>query len=117
MEAGSYSLQSKLRSTEFQTIPTAKSAGNLDITALFESPEKIKPAPVQVPDFRQNVILNIHGHSHARFGLSHIGRIPILNPGALLHGRYALLTLRESLSSIFKGKKTWAIDDISFKSL
>ncbi|CAG8746588.1 9946_t:CDS:2, partial [Funneliformis mosseae] len=39
------------------------------------------------------ITINIHGHSHYPFGLSHVGQTMILNPGALRDGRFAILSL------------------------
>jgi hypothetical protein len=42
---------------------------------------------------KQYIPLNIHGHSHYPFGLSHIGQTMIVNPSALRDGRFAILSL------------------------
>lgn len=42
-----------------------------------------------------NIAINIHGHSHYPFGLSHVGRTMVINPGPLCDGRFVILTLRQ----------------------
>ncbi|RHZ47937.1 hypothetical protein Glove_564g32 [Diversispora epigaea] len=42
-----------------------------------------------------NIAINIHGHSHYPFGLSHIGQTMVINPGPFCDGRFAILTLSQ----------------------
>jgi hypothetical protein len=44
---------------------------------------------------KQYIMINIHGHSHYPFGLSHIGQTMIINPGALRDGRFAIVSLAQ----------------------
>uniref|UniRef100_A0A1D1XPM3 Uncharacterized protein MJ1162 n=1 Tax=Anthurium amnicola TaxID=1678845 RepID=A0A1D1XPM3_9ARAE len=46
---------------------------------------------------KQYITLHIHGHSHYPFGLSHIGQTMIVNPGALRDGRFAILSLVQTI--------------------
>jgi Icc-related predicted phosphoesterase len=45
-------------------------------------------------DMQQLLVCAVHGHTHAGGGRGHIGAVPVLNPGPLRDGEYALLTLR-----------------------
>ncbi|KAG4084368.1 Metallo-dependent phosphatase [Neocallimastix lanati (nom. inval.)] len=56
-------------------------------------------------------LLWIHGHTHAGKGLTSLGNIPILNPGALCYGRFSILNLS------LRDNDQWAIDNIEFHSL
>ena len=63
-----------------------------------ESPRKI-PDGVDV----LTITVNVHGHTHFSFGISHIGRTMIVNPGPLRDGRFAILTLeRRSLDELIR---------------
>ncbi|EXX77547.1 hypothetical protein RirG_022650 [Rhizophagus irregularis DAOM 197198w] len=77
---------------------------------------------------KQYIMLNIHGHSHYPFGLSHIGQTMIVNPSALRDGRFAILSLaqidkdefmekdkerREYMKS-FSRDKIWILGGVEF---
>jgi Icc-related predicted phosphoesterase len=55
-------------------------------------------------------LLWIHGHAHSQKGLTDLGNIPVLNPGALCSGRFSVLNLS------LKDDK-WVIDNIEFHKL
>ena len=77
---------------------------------------------------QQYIILNIHGHSHYPFGLSHIGQTMIVNPGALRDCRFAILSLvqldkdkfmerdreRGKYMQHFSRDKIWIIEGVEF---
>jgi|JI10StandDraft_1071094.scaffolds.fasta_scaffold423811_2 Icc-related predicted phosphoesterase len=44
-------------------------------------------------NLQRSVLLNIHGHTHDASGIARIGKITVLNPGALQDGRYASIVL------------------------
>ena len=46
------------------------------------------------PHLQEHVLLNVHGHTHDASGSARVGRVTVLNPGALLEGRYAIVELR-----------------------
>ena len=49
------------------------------------------------PSLQQSVVALVHGHTHAGGGRSHVGVVPVFNPGPLKDGEYALLTLEHSV--------------------
>jgi hypothetical protein len=51
---------------------------------------------VRQPSLQQSVVALVHGHTHAGGGRSHVGLIPVFNPGPLKDGEYAVLTLEHS---------------------
>ncbi|RIA98701.1 Metallo-dependent phosphatase-like protein [Glomus cerebriforme] len=77
---------------------------------------------------KQYITLNIHGHSHYPFGLSHIGQTMIVNPGALRDGRFAILSLsqidrdklmerdkeRRKYMQHFSRDKIWNLEGLEF---
>jgi len=77
---------------------------------------------------KQYITLNIHGHSHYPFGLSHIGQTMIVNPGALRDGRFAILSLmqtdkdklmkrdkgRNKYIKYFSKDKIWNLGEVGF---
>lgn len=52
---------------------------------------------VRQPSLQQSVVALVHGHTHAGGGRSHVGLVPVFNPGPLRDGEYALLTLEHSV--------------------
>jgi Icc-related predicted phosphoesterase len=46
------------------------------------------------PQLQNRVLLNVHGHTHDASGSARVGRVSVLNPGALLESRYAIVELR-----------------------
>eukprot|EP00117_Sycon_ciliatum_P001120 scpid87315/ scgid6916/ len=58
-----------------------------------------------------SVVLNIHGHTHAGYGYSHIGAVPIINPGSLKEKRYGRLVVRHGECG------RWQVDSITFHTL
>ncbi|KAI8894221.1 hypothetical protein BC833DRAFT_605653 [Globomyces pollinis-pini] len=60
-------------------------------------------------DFEQ-LICWVHGHSHACSGISHIAGVPIINPGSLKEGKFAILELKCS-------KNRWYIASTTFHQL
>ncbi|GBB91889.1 hypothetical protein RclHR1_01930031 [Rhizophagus clarus] len=77
---------------------------------------------------KQYIPLNIHGHSHYPFGLSHIGQTMIVNPSALRDGRFTILSLvqmdkdefikkdkeRRKYMEYFSRDKIWNIEGVEF---
>ena len=39
------------------------------------------------------ILFHVHGHSHNCWGMSQVGKIPVINPGALKDGRFAIAEL------------------------
>ncbi|CAI2175541.1 1863_t:CDS:2 [Funneliformis geosporum] len=86
-------------------------------------------SPLSLNEPSQHYItINIHGHSHYPFGLSHVGQTMIVNPGALKDGRFAILTLvqldkdkfmeedgeRREYMQHFSRDKIWIIEGAEF---
>lgn len=59
-------------------------------------------------DVQDKVIANLHGHSHDACGMAQVGRIPIINPGALVENRYAILELSRDTQG------QWQLDSVQF---
>lgn len=59
---------------------------------------------------QRTVIANIHGHTHDASGLARVGNVAIINPGALVENRYALLHLAR-----INGR--WQIKSVRFESI
>ncbi|CAG8514723.1 3273_t:CDS:2 [Paraglomus brasilianum] len=88
-----------------------------------ESPRKT-PDDVDV----LTLTVNVHGHTHFPFGISHIGRTVIVNPGPLRDGRFAILTLerhsqdelihkdtsRKRLTEALQRKQVWIVSGVEF---
>ncbi|KAG9285397.1 hypothetical protein G9A89_010872 [Geosiphon pyriformis] len=81
------------------------------------------------PDTSHHMIaVNIHGHSHYPFGLTHIGQTMVINPGPLGDGRFAILTMehfereillkrdaeRNPLLKCLKNEKVWGVSSLEF---
>ena len=49
---------------------------------------------------QRSVVALVHGHTHAGGGRSHVGTVPVFNPGPLKDGEYAILTLERSADEI-----------------
>lgn len=64
------------------------------------------------PYIQNTVILNIHGHTHAGVGISNLGRIVVLNPGALVQRNAAIVTLHYS-----EVTQRWAVESMELISL
>lgn len=47
---------------------------------------------------RRHIVAAVHGHSHNSAGMSSIGDVKVINPGALCDGNFALLTLAKNPS-------------------
>ena len=50
-------------------------------------------------DIQARTVANMHGHTHAGYGLAHMGAVPVFNPGSLNQGRFGVVTLRKSRTS------------------
>ena len=55
--------------------------------------------------------LLLHGHVHAARGVATLGAITIVNPGALVEGRYAAVTLAQTA----EGK--WKVEEVALREL
>ncbi|KAJ3021699.1 hypothetical protein HKX48_007985 [Thoreauomyces humboldtii] len=57
------------------------------------------------------LMFHVHGHSHAAWGISHLGSVPVINPGALRDGRFAIATIEWSLNEgLVGGWKLMGVD-------
>ncbi|CAG8435349.1 5561_t:CDS:2 [Diversispora eburnea] len=86
---------SKVGTTDVDKFPlkepsTAIEAGSPVLRKILESKTSTPENPLNY-----NIVINIHGHSHYPFGLSHIGQTMVINPGPLGDGRFAILTLSQ----------------------
>lgn len=59
-----------------------------------------------------NILLNIHGHTHDGAGKSNIAKTAIINPGSLSVGEFAKLKIEKSV-----GEEKWLIKNIEFINL
>lgn len=68
----------------------------------------------QGPDegVKRHIVAAVHGHSHKSGGMSTIGDVKVINPGALCDGNFALLTLVKN-----PGDVLWHVSDCSFVHL
>ncbi|CAG8619910.1 12746_t:CDS:2 [Ambispora gerdemannii] len=76
----------------------------------------------------QVITVNIHGHSHYPFGLTHIGQTMIINPGPLRDGRFAILKMerierelllkrdleRKLILEHLNNEKVWSVVGLEF---
>ncbi|KAJ3300847.1 hypothetical protein HDU76_006017, partial [Blyttiomyces sp. JEL0837] len=69
------------------------------------------PSPLPSLD----VLFHVHGHSHSSWGVSHIGKIPIINPGPLRDGYYAEVLLRQELD--YRMMRKWYLAGVSINRL
>jgi len=61
---------------------------------------------------RYNVLANIHGHTHSGVGKTNLRGIPIINPGSLTNGDFAVVELvRENV------RKKWIVKQTEFVNL
>lgn len=61
---------------------------------------------------RQQLALLIHGHTHNGVGVCSVGSVPVLNPGCLKSGRFAIVTLARPPNRTF-----WAVSSIELVDL
>ncbi len=45
---------------------------------------------------QRRVLVDVHGHTHDASGSARVGRVTVVNPGALLEGRYATVEVRRA---------------------
>lgn len=62
-------------------------------------------------DVQQKVVANLHGHSHDASGMAQVGRIPVINAGALVEDRYAIVDLKRASDG------TWGLQGVQFCKL
>mmetsp|Transcript_15823 Transcript_15823/g.61827 ORF Transcript_15823/g.61827 Transcript_15823/m.61827 type:complete len:281 (+) Transcript_15823:7-849(+) len=62
------------------------------------------------PDMQSRVVVNVHGHTHRASGMARVGKVPVVNPGALLFAQFGLLELVQK-----DGR--WALGDVRFVTL
>lgn len=61
---------------------------------------------------KRHIVAAVHGHSHNSAGMSSIGNVKVINPGALCDGNFALLTLAKN-----PGDTLWHVSDCVFAHL
>ncbi|KAI8826254.1 uncharacterized protein EV422DRAFT_564064 [Fimicolochytrium jonesii] len=57
------------------------------------------------------LLFHAHGHAHTSWGLSQLGNVPVINPGALRDGRYAVVTVERSWG---EEGRVWRVEDVRF---
>lgn len=68
-----------------------------DVTqAPIDSGSQVLSERLSQPSMQDSIVALVHGHTHAGGGRSHVGLVPVFNPGPLKDGEYALLTLEHS---------------------
>ncbi|KAI9092892.1 hypothetical protein DFS34DRAFT_632253 [Phlyctochytrium arcticum] len=97
LESGSSSLHDLISSKAFQGI---EEATNSELNSSH------------IPRPPLHVLFNVHGHSHASWGLSQLGNVPIINPGPLRDGRYATVTLERLMDEKFQQR--WTLTNVTF---
>jgi len=63
------------------------------------------------PLLQKRVLLNIHGHTHHATGLTRVGKIFVMNPGALRTGHFGILTLKRLMEN------KWQVSSSEFHRL
>lgn len=56
--------------------------------------------------YKDNIICNIHGHSHKSSGMSHVFNIPIINPGSVKENRFGEIELIMDKDDMWKVHNT-----------
>ena len=57
-----------------------------------------------------NILLNIHGHSHNGEGISKVGNTSVINPGTLLNGKFATIRIKRNFNNVWKIEKVEMIN-------
>ncbi|KAJ3092335.1 hypothetical protein HK102_008485 [Quaeritorhiza haematococci] len=154
LETGSYELRNLLCTSAFQNGATPSNsyssssssqddAANRILSALF--PDSTPNSSYSSPPFTSNphttdespssspsttlgsfgpLLMHIHGHSHAAWGLSHLGSIPVVNPGAMRDGRFAIATIEYGIGRVEGSggrsailRPRWALSGVQFWGL
>jgi len=89
---------------------------NSDESPIYAGSDSIRDVLLN-PKYRENIVVNIHGHIHLGFGMSHIGNIPVINPGSLRgktseENRFVILTMVQS-----KKTRVWGVQNVEHISL
>ncbi len=61
-------------------------------------------------DVQDRVVLNIHGHTHDASGCARVGAVTVLNPGALLEARLAVVEMRRGANG------RWAVRSVDMRN-
>ncbi|CAG8471774.1 12110_t:CDS:10 [Ambispora leptoticha] len=73
--------------------PSVTATADVNNPALRSLLTSLTPSSDDLQSKNKVITVNIHGHSHYPFGLTHIGRTMIINPGPLCDGRFAILKM------------------------
>ncbi|RKO85907.1 hypothetical protein BDK51DRAFT_29714, partial [Blyttiomyces helicus] len=108
-----------INKTPFAASTTREETGSTALGALlsqriFQTPLGLFPtAPgTKKTKSMSHIALHVHGHSHASWGVSHLGIVPIINPGPLRDGRFAVAEIEQGLDEHFKRK--WRLVRVEF---
>ncbi|KAL0491072.1 metallophosphoesterase YsnB [Acrasis kona] len=66
---------------------------SLDDHIILSGSDTLQETFKQELDFQAKTVLNVHGHTHLGKGQSQYTNIPVVNPGSLKEGNWAILTL------------------------
>lgn len=122
-----------INKTPFEAATTRLESGSRELNTLLSSPyyqgtEQIPPTnqlgqnrtrslgtSYQSKETISSILFHVHGHSHSAWGISHLGKIPIINPGPLRDGRFAIVTIRHGLGVGLV--QQWILDGVEFGSV
>ncbi|KAJ3170187.1 hypothetical protein HDU88_008813 [Geranomyces variabilis] len=118
LEAGSYNMRDLLSSPFYQGItePVFTRDGQLrqrpngNVVTPAASPTASSPRSKTANPFG-GILFHTHGHSHSAWGISHLGTIPIINPGPLRDGRFAVVTVEQGSGAL---APPWTLSGIEF---
>ncbi|TPX58698.1 hypothetical protein PhCBS80983_g02947 [Powellomyces hirtus] len=113
LESGSHELQVSMSSPFYQGITeiTYNRDGNRRHGRNAE-PEGTSP---RKKGAISGMLFHVHGHSHSAWGLSHLGSIPIINPGPLRDGRFAIATIEHGYGEGLVQR--WALTGVEFATV
>lgn len=66
---------------------------------------------LQSEEGQKNLVCHIHGHTHDGWGVGQVGGVSVVNPGALVVGRYAIVTLSKAATG------AWHMKSVSFETM
>ncbi|KND03623.1 uncharacterized protein SPPG_01099 [Spizellomyces punctatus DAOM BR117] len=109
LESGSRELQELLSSRFYQGVE--------EVPVIPKSPSlAARPAPPSTPSkVSPNLLFHVHGHSHSAWGVSHLGKIPVINPGPLRDGRFAIATIEHGLGLGLV--RRWILSSLEFATV
>ena len=65
---------------------------------------------LETVEMQEKVVVNLHGHTHMSSGMVRVGKVSVVNPGALVEDRYAVMELS-------KKNDLWQLESCTFKHI